>query len=166
MRAVIRLVLVVFMVMIPLHTISDAGYIPHPIVSLKEEICMAYNIMFEATSQPLEGQIAVGWVVLNRVNIARFPDSVCKVVESPYQFSWLLQPVKRGWFQHLYIPSTYVGAWESAFNAARMVLSHSVEDPTRGALFYHTKQVNPSWSGKMERTAVIGDHVFFRPISD
>ena len=44
-------------------------------------VCLALNIYFEAQNQPVEGQIAVSQVVMNRVRDARFPDEVCKVVK-------------------------------------------------------------------------------------
>ena len=51
--------------------------------------CMAKNIYFEAKSQSLVGQLAVGLVVLNRVKSKHFPDDVCEVVyQGPVKESW------------------------------------------------------------------------------
>jgi spore germination cell wall hydrolase CwlJ-like protein len=36
-------------------------------------------------------------------------------------------------------------------------------DPTGGALFYHADYVKPSWSRAFERSARIGDHLFYKP---
>jgi spore germination cell wall hydrolase CwlJ-like protein len=43
-------------------------------------MCMALNIYHEAKFQSMLGQIAVGQVVMNRVEDSRFPDNVCDVV--------------------------------------------------------------------------------------
>ena len=47
---------------------------------LEAIVCLALNIYHEARGEPPEGQLGVGWVVLNRVDDPRFPDSVCGVV--------------------------------------------------------------------------------------
>ena len=54
-----------------------------------ELYCLAMNIYFEAKSEPVAGQYAVADVVLNRVNDARYPNSICKVVlQGPVRESW------------------------------------------------------------------------------
>ena len=42
--------------------------------------CLTEAIYFEARSETLEGQFAVGEVILNRVDSRKFPNSVCGVV--------------------------------------------------------------------------------------
>jgi spore germination cell wall hydrolase CwlJ-like protein len=44
-------------------------------------MCMALNIYHEAKNQSMLGQIAVGQVVMNRVEDRRFPNTVCEVVK-------------------------------------------------------------------------------------
>ncbi len=41
--------------------------------------CLAQAIYFESRGEPLDGQIAVAEVVLNRVDDRRFPKTVCGV---------------------------------------------------------------------------------------
>lgn len=45
-------------------------------------------IAAEARGEPYIGQVAVGAVVLNRVQHASFPDSIAGVVYQPGAFSW------------------------------------------------------------------------------
>jgi spore germination cell wall hydrolase CwlJ-like protein len=52
-------------------------------------ICLAKNLYFEARGENEAGQFAVGFVTMNRVRNKRWPDSVCKVVYQPGQFSWV-----------------------------------------------------------------------------
>ena len=52
-------------------------------------VCMALNIYHEAKNQPIEGMLAVGEVVLNRVEDERFPNNVCEVIkQGPVKESW------------------------------------------------------------------------------
>ena len=44
-------------------------------------MCMAFNIYHEANNQSMLGQIAVGQVVMNRVESTSFPNTVCEVVK-------------------------------------------------------------------------------------
>ena len=50
-----------------------------------ERFCLAQNIYFESANQSFAGRLAVANVVLNRVEDAQFPNSVCEVV---YQAEW------------------------------------------------------------------------------
>jgi len=51
--------------------------------------CMAENIYFEARHEPMAGKVAVGQVVLNRIDDDRFPATICEVVkQGPHRESW------------------------------------------------------------------------------
>ena len=51
--------------------------------------CMAENIYFEARHEPMAGKVAVGQVVLNRIDDNRFPTTICEVVkQGPHRESW------------------------------------------------------------------------------
>ena len=50
-------------------------------------VCMSYAIYFEARSESIIGQIAVGQVIMNRVSDHRFPDTVCEVVTDGLRYS-------------------------------------------------------------------------------
>ena len=45
---------------------------------------------------------------------------------------------------------------------ARLMLDGRDRILTDGATHYHTTQVNPSWSRRLERTTRIGVHIFYR----
>ena len=42
--------------------------------------CIALNVYYEARSEPLESQVGVAHVVLNRVASDKFPDDACSVI--------------------------------------------------------------------------------------
>jgi spore germination cell wall hydrolase CwlJ-like protein len=130
-------------------------------VSTEERYCLAQVIYFEAGMQNPDEQRAVGDVVLNRMQDGRFPDSICGVIHDGgeatrgrCQFSW--------WCDGLSDETTQPERWALAEQSADEVLSGQYADETDGALFFHNKTVRPSWSRKLEKTAVIGAHIFYR----
>jgi len=52
-------------------------------VSDPEQECLAGAVYFEAQGEPLEGQLAVAEVVLNRAASGEYPSSICDVVTQP-----------------------------------------------------------------------------------
>jgi spore germination cell wall hydrolase CwlJ-like protein len=127
--------------------------------------CLALNIYHEARSESETGQLAVAAVTLNRVQSEAFPDLVCDVVQQGgerlhrCQFSW--------WCDGKSDRPTEARAWERARRIARRTLLGGLgEDPTGGALYYHASYAKPPWSREFERTARIGNHVFYRPRSE
>jgi N-acetylmuramoyl-L-alanine amidase len=108
---------------------------------------MARVIYSEARGESFQGQVAVGAVVLNRVQSERFPDSITEVIFQPGQFS----SVDDG--QYHLSPDT------SAYRAASKALNGT--DPTNGALFYYNPDIaTSSWSKERTATTTIGNHVF------
>ena len=128
----------------------------------KEINCLALNIYFEARSESHQGQLAVAYVTMNRVESSRFPDSVCKVVWQRRQFSWTHDGKSDR-------PSE-LRAWSKAKAVAEhiyknyhrfMEITKGATDITRGALHYYApKMANPIWAKQMVAVARIGDHVF------
>ena len=56
-------------------------------------MCMALNIYHEARNQSMVGQVAVGEVVMNRVEDSRFPDTICEVVKQAVTYKNTDKPV-------------------------------------------------------------------------
>lgn len=115
--------------------------------------CLASAIYFEARGEPLEGQLAVAEVILNRVRSGRFRGTVCDVVTQPSQFSF----VRRG-----VIPAAprASAAWARAAAIAH-IATHDLADATGDdSLFFHAARVNPGWG--RPRVARIGNHIFYR----
>ncbi|MBT0668871.1 cell wall hydrolase [Novosphingobium profundi] len=115
--------------------------------------CLAGAIYFEARGESLEGQLAVGRVVVNRSDSGRFPDSYCGVVLQPSQFSF----VRRGRLPHIPQKSA---AWKRAVAVASIAVADSWTNPAKGALFFHSARVSPRWS--RNRLARVDNHVFYR----
>lgn len=122
--------------------------------------CLADALYFEARGETAAGLFAVAEVILNRVDSARYPDSVCGVIQQgtgkrhACQFSYTCD----GKPEHIDDPAAFARVGK----VARVMLEGAPRDLTKGALFYHTKSVAPSWSRKFDRTASIGVHHFYR----
>ncbi|GAB6053789.1 cell wall hydrolase [Magnetospira thiophila] len=122
--------------------------------------CLALNVYWEARSEPLEGQLAVAGVTLNRARSAEFPSTICGVVmqgvgkRNQCQFSW--------WCDGKSDEPTEENAWKLAKMVARYALHANDQDPSRGALFYHASYVQPEWVAKLKRVRQIGHHIFYR----
>ena len=130
-------------------------------IDLSDEItCLAQNIYFEARSEPTEGMLAVGHVVLNRLASSRFPDTVCKVVRQGgaqkrhrCQFSW--------WCDGRSDKTHDKVAWDAARLIAWFVYNGQTVDPTGGALWYHADYVSPYWREAYVAGPQIGRHIFY-----
>tara|TARA_R110000803_G_scaffold53350_1_gene109497 strand:+ start:2102 stop:2593 length:492 start_codon:yes stop_codon:yes gene_type:complete len=133
--------------------VITAAMMSAPTIDAKQHNCLAMNIYHESRSERVEGQIAVAQVTLNRVAHIKWPSTICEVVYEPKQFSWT----------HLVKDQTpkEVKAWENAEIIARDVMIGNVEDPTRGAVFYHANYVNPNWVEFVKLSKVIGNHLFY-----
>ena len=103
----------------------------------------------ESGNQSLEGQMAVGNVVLNRVADPAFPDTVEGVLAQKNQFSTYKSGVLR---------KTEPSA--KSIIAAKLVLDGGVVKETRGALFFDC--TNNSWAARNKQLiATFGDHNFY-----
>lgn len=119
----------------------------------RELECLAGAIYFEAKSESLAGQLAVGHVIANRASSGRFPSSYCGVVYQRSQFSFV-----RGRSMP-YIPRASRD-WEEAVAIARIVDQQLHPSPVGKALFFHARRVSPRW--RLTRVATLGNHVFYR----
>ncbi len=128
---------------------------------LREQICLAKAIYFEARSESLRGQIAVAQVVLNRVKDPRFPNTVCGVVyqgaerRNACQFSFACDGKSD-------IP-THRRAWAQARRLAAKVMKGQVRlKELEGVAFYHADYVQPKWAWFKRKVTRIGRHIFYR----
>jgi spore germination cell wall hydrolase CwlJ-like protein len=127
--------------------------IPAPAQLSDEMKCLAGAIYFEAKSETLAGQLAVGRVVVARANSGRFPASYCGVVLQPSQFSFV-----RG--RAIPAVNTASRDWVEAVKIATIADKGAWKSPVEGAMFFHAAHVSPRW-GKA-RMAKIDGHIFYR----
>ena len=108
---------------------------------------LAKVIAAEARGESYKGQVAVGAVILNRVEHSSFPDSISGVIYQSGAFTcvrdsnWSVAPT-----------STAQKAAQDAINGW---------DPTGGAIYYYNPATaQSSWIRSRTIVAVIGSHVF------
>jgi N-acetylmuramoyl-L-alanine amidase len=116
-----------------------------------ELMLLARLIHAEARGESFEGQVAVGAVILNRINSPYFPKTIPEVIlqknSRVYQFS----PVEDG--------SINLEPDEKAVSAAEQALSG--KDPTGGALFFYNPDISKdTWIQTLPVVTKIGNHVF------
>jgi hypothetical protein len=119
-----------------------------------EQECLASAVYFEAQSEPLEGQLAVAEVVLNRTRSGLYPITICAVVTQPAQFSF----VRRGTIPR---PDRRTEAWRRAVAIARIAEAGAPRLLPRDVLWYHANYVAPGWGRRLERNTQIGLHIFY-----
>lgn len=112
-----------------------------------EFLLLARLIHAEARGEPLEGQVAVGSVVFNRLQDPRFPKTVTGVIYEINQFT----PVQDG--------SIELSPNEQALLAAELALNGL--DPTNGCkFFYNPAKCDNRWFENQPFAVKIGNHIF------
>lgn len=119
-----------------------------------EQECLAGAVYFEARGEPLEGQLAVAQVVLNRAASGVYPRNICEVVTQPAQFSF----VRRGKFPPINKASQ---AWHKAVAIADIARKNLVQKIASNVLWYHANYVAPAWGRRLTRVAQLGSHIFY-----
>ncbi|MGU9956403.1 MAG: cell wall hydrolase [Arenicellales bacterium WSBS_2016_MAG_OTU3] len=116
--------------------------------------CLAENIYHEARGEVDSGKLAVASVTLNRVKSKYFPDSICKVVWQPKQFSWTAD-------SNRFKKALNDKDWKKAMMIAKLAISGAHHAVVGEATFYHADYVNPGWAQKKLLVATIGAHLFY-----
>ena len=108
---------------------------------------LAKVIYAEARGESYTGQVAIGAVVLNRVEDSRFPNTIAGVIYQP----WAFTAVNDG--QINLEPN------QKAYQAADDALNGW--DPTYGCVYYYNPQTATSkWIWTTKKVTQIGKHVF------
>lgn len=108
---------------------------------------LAKVIAAEARGEPYVGQVAVGAVILNRIQHASFPDSMAGVVYQPGAFSCV-----------------YDSNWSTEPNASSKKAAQDAIngwDPCGGAIYYYNPaKTSNKWMRTRPVITTIGAHVF------
>lgn len=136
----------------------------------KDIDALARTIYGEARGETVSGMEAVAAVIINRLRFSRrrgrywWGNTVNEICRSPMQFScW------NAGDPNLRVISR-VAETDLIFcickRIARRAVGGLLEDPTRGATHYHTKNVAPSWARGKIPCAEIGRHFFYNDIEE
>ena len=125
----------------------------------KEWQCLTEALYFEARGETIKGQFAVAEVILNRRDSSRYPSTVCDVIDQGSdrrhrcQFSYNCDGRAERMVEQQ--------AESRAEKIARLMLDGLPRNLTGGATHYHTTYVAPRWAKRLNKTATIGQHVFY-----
>ncbi|NLK07966.1 MAG: hypothetical protein GX316_04610 [Firmicutes bacterium] len=129
------------------NTNMDTGNVYASSVSEGDIWLLAQVIHAEGRGESLQGQIAIGAVLLNRVRDSRFPNSLAGVVYEPGAFCTVADG------------QIYLTPDARALEAARQAANGY--DPTGGALyFYNPARTTSRWIYTRPVLGQIGRHVF------
>ena len=127
--------------------------------------------------------IAVANVTRNRVKSPHYPNTYCEVIkEGPIRESWKTRKdptlpdseriyfPKRDRCQFSWycdgksdkIPSVDKNIYELSKAIAFKIIHGDFSDNTGGSTHYHADYVDPEWADHMEKTVVIGNHIFYK----
>jgi N-acetylmuramoyl-L-alanine amidase len=122
-------------------------------------MCMALNIFFEARSEPIQGQIAVAEVTLNRVASDDYPNTICEVVlqenSQGCQFSWWCDGKSD-------LPKEH-NSFQTSKSLAKLMIDDGqyISVVGKNATHYHTDDIKPYWSDDMVKVEQVGKHIFY-----
>ena len=130
---------------------------------------LARTLWGEARGEGDEGMKAVACVVMNRIKIAQenkdkywWGGTIIDVCQKPYQFScWNYNDPNREKLLSVNDTDLY---FATARRIAQRGLLGFLPDITEGATHYHTAGISPYWTRKMNVSAMIGNHIFYREI--
>lgn len=131
-----------------------------------ERKCLVEAIYFEGRSEELIAQLAIANVIIERVRLPNYPNTVCKVVRQGRYYKG--NPIRHkcafsywcdGKSERMYNKR----AKETAIKVAAMAMKGMLVETTLEATHYHTRAVSPYWS-RHERLIYLGSlgsHLFY-----
>lgn len=120
-------------------------------ISREDLMLLARAIFAEARGESFTGQVAVGAVIINRVNSTFFPDTVREVIMQRNRQTFQFTPVANG--------TINLEPNQTAIEAAIKALEG--HDPTGGALFFYNPAISTDrWITTLPVVTRIGRHVF------
>ena len=129
------------------NTLAALGISSSSSTGSSDYLLLARLISAEARGESYLGQVAVGAVVLNRVEHPSFPDTISSIIYQKGAFSC----IDDGQF--------YEPVADSAYKAARDALNGL--DPSGGAIYYYNpKTATNKWIRSRQIITTIGKHVF------
>jgi len=137
-------------------------------IDADEAYCMAVNIYYEARGEPVQGQVAVGNVVLNRVKSRSYPNTICGVVKQakydPIKYTLIKDKCQFSWYCDG--KSDKVNkerAFKQAVGISIELLTGRINDNTNGATHYfNPSKAQPYWANSMVHVATYDNHEFYK----
>lgn len=131
---------------------------------------LARTVYGEARGESSQGQQAVLSTILNRVKKGGWwgatIEDVCK---KPWQFScWNYETTSdksgKANYDRIVTVTTADPTFAYIYDLSKSAVQNGgqlLNDYSNGATHYHARSVNPSWAGRLTKTAEIGNHIFY-----
>jgi spore germination cell wall hydrolase CwlJ-like protein len=135
---------------------------------LPENEIMALTIYGEARGEPYLGKVAVGSVILNRVDIKGWMgNTVSEVCLKPYQFSCFLKSDPNSLMlldiaQDAPGEATKNKVFALCLDIATGLINGTIERATTGTHYYATSIKPPAWASTMKKVDKYAKHVFYK----
>lgn len=131
---------------------------PVALSKTSEDDLLAATLVLEGRGEGIKGMQAILEVILNRAKQGRKTTS--QIVLAPKQFSC---------FNNIKNINEYVKQVKQkhskSFDLAKQIVNAAKTNHTKGALWYHTLKVAPSWGRELVKRGakkiIIGNHVFY-----
>ena len=116
-------------------------------------LCLALAIYVEARGEPIDGQLLVAEVILNRAAVDDYSGGVCGVIFAPHQFSGITPQL-----------NIYTILMDESWKTSMLVAQDALGGNTlgSGATHYHTTEVKPYWADSLTKLGQYGDHIFYK----
>jgi N-acetylmuramoyl-L-alanine amidase len=111
---------------------------------------LAKLIEAEAAGETMQAKIAVGAVVINRVQSKQWAPTISKVIYQKYGEFYQFTPVKIGTIKNTPSSASKKAAWIAMYGS----------DPSRGAIYYFDQSSKNEWLWSKPQTAKL-DHMVF-----
>ena len=130
-----------------------------------ELACVQELLFYEGRGTGSSGMTKIAQVLQNRKNSSKFQKSYCGVSKAKRQFSFHQDKHNQTVDKRPY--SLDNQAWHTAGTIALLTVNNALDDPFRGfgvgtVMYYHSKEVKPSWSLKMKQVLTDKYHVFLK----
>ena len=127
--------------------------------------CVQELLFYEGRGTGSQGMTKIAQVVQSRKNSSKFQGSYCGVSKAKRQFSFWQDKHSQTVDKRPYSLDT--AAWHTAGTIALLTVNNELIDPFKAfgvgtVLYYHSKDVKPSWSLKMKQVLTDRYHVFLK----
>jgi len=119
-------------------------------ILINELMCLSAIMFGEARGESDMGKVAVAYTAMNRKADPNYPKDICKIMKQPAQYDFLKKKGMPEEYQYKYL-----------YPIAKAVMEGKIDDPTRGAKWFHTKQIKPYWIKNKEIKLAVGNHIFY-----
>jgi len=116
---------------------------------LNELMCLQMLMWGEARGEGNIGMVATAYTAINRKADPNYPKSICEIIKQPRQYQFI----------DYGMPTQSQVAYLEPL--AKAILERRIDDPTKGAKWFHTKWTKPYWAKNKTIKLAYNNHIFY-----